>query len=301
MFGYFCSGMTVSVGVFLSQTSDYSYDLYFAAFMILITTAFSWSYLPIKNSMLISVFFTATYVIIKVFSHQDIEGIRFITLVSHVFFLISVGVIGAIAQYIRDNLIYKNLKLQESLKIVAIAKTKEAKKQEALANLDALTGIPNRRYITECLQKALVEAEQSHSLLTLVFIDLNGFKQINDTYGHDSGDKVLKITAQRLSQAIRKEDYLARLGGDEFLIGFKTNRFSARFINSFSDKLRKNIAAPIAFNGQKLQTATSIGIANYPADGETIEELIIIADKHMYIDKLEGKRAQALVFNRTIA
>lgn len=290
-FGYYCCGITISIGAYVSQAGDYSFDLYFTALIILVITAFSWSYLPIKYSVLMSAVFITTYVVIKLFFHQDIEGNRAFILISHVFYLFSVGLIAAIAQYIRDNLIYKNLKLQQSLHNIAEEQSQEAKKQEQLANLDALTGIPNQRYITECLRKALIEAEQNQTLLTLVYIDLNGLKQINDTYGHDSGDKVLEITSKRLSQTIREEDYLARLGGDEFLIGFKTNQFSAEFINRLCNKIRINITAPIAFNGHKLQLGTSIGVANYPADGADIETLIKVADKQTIKTKQSSEYA----------
>lgn len=301
MFNYFCTGITISIGVLISQPGEYIYDIYFAGIMILIITTFSWTYLPVKHSILISVVFSAIYVMIKVFVHKDIEGSRFLTLMSHLFFLAGAGIIALIAQYIRDNLIYKNLKLQKRLKAIAASKTKEAEIQAKLANMDELTGIPNRRYIRDCLRKALIEVEQSQNLLTLLFIDLNGFKRINDTYGHDSGDKVLEITAQRLQHTIREGDYLARLGGDEFLIGFKTNQFSAKLVGTLCSKLRKNIAAPIAFNGHKLQVGTSIGIASYPKDGKNFEELIKVADRHMYLDKEECKRMKTTASNQTSA
>ncbi|WP_299880264.1 GGDEF domain-containing protein [uncultured Cocleimonas sp.] len=294
MIGYFACGTTISVGVYVSQMGDYSYDLYFAALIILVATSFSWSYLPIKSSVFISAFFILTYICMRVFAHKDIEGVRLLTLMSHVFYLVSSAVIAATAQYIRDNLIYKNIRLQNSLIQEAEEQTKEAEKQEILANLDTLTGIPNRRYITECLQKALEEAEHTNTLLVLIFMDLNGFKAINDTYGHDSGDRVLEVTAKRLRHTIREGDYLARIGGDEFLIGFKTNRFSAKFIDSLCAKLKKNILAPIVFNHSKLQVGVSIGCASYPGDGKTIEELIKASDQHMYLDKQESRRSKIM-------
>ncbi len=289
LFGYFCSGFTICAGVYLSQPGEYSHDLYFAAFMIFAMTAFSWSYLPLNQSLFLCIFFISLYTLIRVSVHKDIEGTRLLITVAHVFFLISVVVVAAIAQYIRDNLIYKNIRLQQKLKIIVDEKTQEAKRQAKLANMDMLTGIPNRRYITECLRKALVKAEKYHTNLTLVFIDLNGFKLINDNYGHDYGDKVLEITAKRLSNVIRKEDYLARLGGDEFLIGFASKTYSSEYVNTLCRKLRKTISKTILFEGVRLKVTTSVGVASYPADGDSIEELVKIADKHMYIDKTDIK------------
>ncbi|MEB8431926.1 GGDEF domain-containing protein [Cocleimonas sp. KMM 6892] len=294
MAGYFACGIAISIGVYVSQAGEYSYDLYFAALIILVATSFSWSYLPIKVSIFISALFIITYICMRVFAHKDIEGARLLTLMSQVFYLLSIGVVAATAQYIRDTLIYKNIRLQKNLIKEAEEQTKEAEKQEMLANLDALTGIPNRRYITECLELALKDAQHTNTLLVLIFLDLNGFKEINDTYGHDSGDRVLEVTAKRLKHTIREDDYLARIGGDEFLIGFKTDQFSAKFIDSLCAKLKKNISDPIAFNKHKLKVGVSIGCASYPGDGETIDELIKISDKHMYLDKQEGRRSKTM-------
>ena len=289
LFGYYASGITVCVGIYLSKSGEYSYNLYFAALLVLIITSCSWSYLPIKQSILMNLTFISAYVLIKIFMHQDTEGTELLIVISHLFYLVSVMVIASTAQYIRDSLIYRNLKLQEDLKSIVGEKTKEAKKQKRLANMDAQTGIPNRRYITKKLQKLITEIERTESQLTLIFIDLNGFKGINDNYGHDSGDKVLEVTAKRLQQTIRDSDYLARLGGDEFLLGFKTEKNSATFIKEVSDNIKTIVAAPIAFNGSILKVGLSLGYAHYPADGKSIEELIKVADADMYTDKRNSK------------
>lgn len=297
IFGYLYSGFTICIAIYISQENDYSYNLYFAALLVLMFTSFTWSYLPFKYTLSMSACFIFAYGFIKVFFHKhtitDFDSVQFLILISHIFYLCSVVFVASIAQFVKENLIYKNIKLQEELEVIVKAKTKEARKHAKLANIDALTGIPNRRYITENLNRALSEAERANTQLTLVFIDLNGFKTINDTYGHDSGDKVLEITSKRLLQTIRKEDYLARLGGDEFLIGMKTNCFSDQFIKILCKKLIANISAPIAFNGHKLQVGTSIGIARYPKDGKSIEALIKVADKRMYVDKQLCKKGKS--------
>lgn len=289
MYGYYCSGIVICIAIYLSKAGEYSYDFYFVALIVLIITSFSWSYLPIRQSIIMSLVFIVAYAFIKVNVHKDYEGVRFLTLLSQIFYLASVGVIAAIAQAIRDSLIYKNIQLQQDLTLIAEEKTSEARKQKKLANMDALTGIPNRRYITEKLRKAIIEVERTHTQLTLIFIDLNGFKSINDDYGHDSGDKVLEVTAKRLQQTIRESDYVARLGGDEFLLGYKTIYKSTKSIKDLSKNLKEKISAPIAFNGNLLQVGVSIGYANYPRDGKNVEELIKAADANMYKDKKNGK------------
>jgi len=168
--------------------------------------------------------------------------------------------------------------------------------------MDALTGIPNRRYITKKLKRAITELERVQGTLTLVFIDLDGFKSINDNYGHDSGDKVLEVTAKRLQQNIRRSDYLARLGGDEFLLGFKTSSLSSSFLRDLNDNIKNTVAAPIAFNGNLLKVGVSLGYANYPQDGKSVDALIKAADADMYIDKQKSKSSKSTVFSKaTIA
>lgn len=297
LFGYYCSGITIAIGVYLSKPEEYSYNIYYAAIIILIITSFSWSYLPLKQSAFMSAFFIITYILMKIFTHKDTEGTEFLTFLSHIFFLVSVCVIAAIAQYIRDSLIYRNIQLQEDFKQIANEQTLEAKKQKKLANMDALTGVPNRRFITKKLKRAITELERVQGNLTLVFIDLDGFKSINDNYGHDSGDKVLEVTAKRLKQIIRGSDYLARLGGDEFLLGFKTSNLSSSFLSDLSENIKSVVAAPIAFNGNLLKVGVSLGYANYPQDGITVDALIKAADADMYIDKQKSKSSQRLVMS----
>ena len=147
----------------------------------------------------------------------------------------------------------------------------------------------NRRFITQKLKETINEIERTDKELMLMFIDLNGFKAINDNYGHDSGDKVLEVTAKRLQQSIRKHDYLARLGGDEFLLGFKTSKESSSFLKDLNKNIKTIISAPIAFQGHILNVGVSVGYANYPSDGKTIEELIKVADESMYRDKQKSK------------
>ncbi len=284
---YYTCGVSISIAVYLQQADFYSYNSYFATFLVLFATLFSWSYIPLKQSILMSLVFVLIYSMIKLFVHKSTQGTEFFTLVSHLFYLSSSIIILSISQGIRDSLIFSNLYLQKDLKDLVHKKTAEAQKNKELANIDELTGIPNLRAIKQKLNKALNKEEATE--LTLVFIDLNGFKTINDTYGHDSGDSVLKTTAERLKEIIRKNDYLARIGGDEFLLIFQASNEGDKFINGLSNDIKTIVAAPIAYHGNILRVGVSVGYANYPEDGKTIEELIKIADKAMYEDKQLNK------------
>lgn len=295
LFAYYVCGITIAIGTYLSQPNDYSYNLYFAAYIVLFMTCFSWSYLPIKHSVFMSVVFISVYACIKFFVHKFTQGTEFLTFLSHLFYLISVVVIAAIGQGIRDSLIFRNLALQEDLKLVVDKKTEEAKKHKKLANIDELTGIPNRRAICNKIEKIIAEGEQKDTKLILVFIDLNGFKSINDHYGHDSGDTVLQTTAYRLQQIIRENDHVARLGGDEFLLVCNSPIDSKTFIEDLDDNIKTMVAAPNAYHGKILRVGVSVGYSSYPDDGETIEALINAADADMYIDKQKSKSKTKLV------
>ncbi|WP_299880261.1 GGDEF domain-containing protein [uncultured Cocleimonas sp.] len=290
MSGYVVSGIAICFAIFIARDGDYSHGMYFAALMVLVYNSFTWSYLPTHFSVILGAMLLVSYAIIKIYVHQDATGSHFLLFIGQVFYLMSLITVAATSKIIRDNLISKNMLLQDKLTKIARVKTLEAERHAKLANLDALTGLPNRRSMTKRMRQALEEAKQSNTKLTLIFIDLNGFKKVNDHYGHDSGDKVLEITAKRLLQTIRKEDYVARLGGDEFLIGLKTNCFTDQFIKTLCKKIRINVSAHIAYNGCKLHVGTSIGIASYPEDGDNIEELVKVADRRMYIDKQQCKK-----------
>jgi len=156
-----------------------------------------------------------------------------------------------------------------------------------LASHDYLTGIPNRMLFVELALATLGRARRDDSLYALLFMDLNGFKQINDTLGHATGDLLLKAVAQRLRSSLREYDLVARLGGDEFVVLLSDIQYQSQ-VAEIADKLLKLIGSPyLHLGGHDLVTSLSIGIALFPSDGENIDELLSKADSAMY----EAKRA----------
>jgi diguanylate cyclase (GGDEF)-like protein len=150
-----------------------------------------------------------------------------------------------------------------------------------LANHDQLTGLFVWRMGNDILKIAIEHARRRKLHVAILFLDLDGFKLINDTYGHDAGDEVLKESALRIKKTIRLEDAAIRLGGDEFVVilGELTD---SKHANMISAKITEALSAPILYNGTELYVGASTGIAIYPENGEDIPTLLRSADTAMY-------------------
>ena len=165
-----------------------------------------------------------------------------------------------------------------------------SKMLEALALNDPLTGLANRRLLADRMSVALVHARRNKSAMAVVYMDLDGFKQINDTLGHGAGDVLLKMVAGRLVEAVREEDTVARLGGDEFIIALwhvSGNDDAARV----ALKVIESLSQPYCIEGHNVNMTTSAGVGIYPAHGKDADTLIKSADLALYEAKRAGKNA----------
>jgi len=164
----------------------------------------------------------------------------------------------------------------------------EAEHLNHLAHYDQLTQIPNRYLLLDRIAHLIEQAERKDNEFALLYIDLDNFKQINDTKGHVFGDRILKEVANCLKQSIRNADTVARIGGDEFVIlleDITDNNDISMIAKVLVDELHK----PFTINQQDYGISGSIGIATYPTDGRTTDELLAAADKAMYKAKETGK------------
>jgi diguanylate cyclase len=160
-------------------------------------------------------------------------------------------------------------------------------KLKQMAYYDDLTDLPNRKTLERHLKKTLARSKRHNHHLGIMFIDLDGFKKVNDTLGHDAGDSLLKEVAYRLTDNVREEDLIARLGGDEFIIVIEeTNK---QEIERIAERLLEAVSNPYAINEEEANVSPSIGISMFPDDGEDHETLIQNADKAMYYAKNNGK------------
>jgi len=167
----------------------------------------------------------------------------------------------------------------------------QAKEEETRRSTfqDALTGLPNRVLFEEHLTQGLIQAKRHGWGLAVLFIDIDNFKSINDSHGHDMGDKVLLTVANRLQSYVREEDTVSRWGGDEFMCLLLEVRQDAD-VTRLAEKMVNRIAEACEFNGIVLSIRASIGIAIYPADGETADILFKNADTAMFKAKGTEKR-----------
>lgn len=160
--------------------------------------------------------------------------------------------------------------------------------EHRLAYYDPLTALPNRRLFYDRLHQAITQAKRDRQSLAMLFMDLDGFKRINDSMGHSTGDLLLQEAARRLKSCIREGDTLARLGGDEFIV--IVNAVSKLYdAVKVAKKIIKTMAKPFVLNGYEFVVTTSIGISLYPSDGQDSEALLKNADIAMYRAKASGK------------
>ncbi len=165
---------------------------------------------------------------------------------------------------------------------------KAEEKIQYLATHDSLTGLPNRSMFTQLLDHAILSAKRNKSSLAVLFVDLDRFKTINDTKGHDAGDELLKTIATRYSNALRASDVVSRQGGDEFVILIEDVRKSSD-LKRIASKILSSTYEPIVLFGDECRVTASIGISLFPKDGEDSQILMKSADVAMYCAKEEGK------------
>ncbi len=182
--------------------------------------------------------------------------------------------------------------------LVSIYRLEEMTQELNRAQHDELTGLPTRGLLYDRLDQAILHAERHRSLLAVLFIDLDGFKNINDSLGHDAGDELLRMLAQRLKESVRAEDTVARHGGDEFVLALG-ELHNASDVEPIVRKLLARIAALQIGNDLARMLTASIGVAFYPTDGRNGADLISRADAAMYRAKQRGKNTYELSSSAT--
>jgi len=162
------------------------------------------------------------------------------------------------------------------------------RKLTEMAHFDKLTQLPNRAYFYIELEQEIRRAKRFKEKLSIMFIDLDGFKKVNDAYGHNVGDELLIRVARRLEKSVRSVDVVGRIGGDEFTILLTGIKKSINY-EGFAQKMIEELNKDFVINHNVINVGASIGVANYPEHGEDLETLINNADNAMYRAKKGGK------------
>ena len=180
-----------------------------------------------------------------------------------------------------------------------VQRNQAERRSQYLAYYDELTGLPNRRLFLEQLDAAIDQNKRLNRTVALLFLDLDRFKEVNDTLGHAVGDDLLLQFTTRVKDCLREDDTLARLGGDEFIVLLpEMERLSDVF--AVADRLIEANKRPYQINGNQINVGSSIGISLYPEDGTTVQELINGADIAMYRAKREGRNRYKLFAPHTV-
>jgi diguanylate cyclase (GGDEF)-like protein/PAS domain S-box-containing protein len=177
---------------------------------------------------------------------------------------------------------------QEDLRFAALQLQHDARRLEFLAHHDPLTGLPNRAMFAERAREAVAHARRHDKTAALLFLDLDNFKQINDSLGHEVGDRLLELIAARLRAAVRGDDFVARIGGDEFCVLLQ-DIAEPREAAAVAQKLVHELGKPYRVGEHQLLSGASIGVACVPHDGEDIATLLRLADAAMYRAKDRGR------------
>jgi diguanylate cyclase (GGDEF)-like protein len=184
--------------------------------------------------------------------------------------------------------------MSKSLKLNKLKLEQAYKNIEKLAFYDPLTGVANRCMLLKSLELEINRHKKTNNQLAVLFLDLDGFKQVNDDFGHDAGDIILTEVVKRFNGCIRQNDMLARFGGDEFIVLLP--RVSSLEAASISEKLLKVIQQPFLINNNKVRITTSVGITFYKNESDTAEALIKQADVSMYQAKKLGKNKYQIYY-----
>jgi len=240
----------------------------------------------------------ASVLIVAAFTFSSIEPFNILTLSNRILALIAIWVTAALlvmARSAESALLESNDKLETLVR----DRTRELEQEIAerrqaeaiithMANHDSLTGLPIRPLFMDRLSQALATARRSGRDVAVLFVDLDGFKSVNDSFGHEAGDRLLKEAARRLLACVRETDTVARHGGDEFTVVL-TDVADSNAVTTVARKMIEALAQPFKLQNDEARIGASVGIALSSANGDNPEVLLERADAAMYVAKEDGK------------
>jgi diguanylate cyclase (GGDEF)-like protein len=289
---YLIWGLGIVVMVSLAKRSDLAWGSYYCGLM-LVCSALPLSYLGVRPTLAAGIACVGAYVFVAVSIQEMLTTSNWPLLLMNCYFLASATVIGIMAATIRNRFSREAYLLRQALHRDVEA-TKEAKRQsDYIAEHDTLTEMPNRIFFLRHLEDVIGRAKVAGTTVTILFIDLDGFKPINDRYGHRVGDMVLRVVAHRIRACVRVVDLVARFGGDEFVVAVEFDQQHMSSVERLRANLSRSIASLIGLDANEVSVTASIGLAMYPFDAGNATELINVADQRMYEVKRKSKTASS--------
>jgi diguanylate cyclase (GGDEF)-like protein len=285
-------GAGVEVIIAASVPGEASWTHYYAGLTLVTTALYTWTYVTPLAAGTLGASFTICYIAIATGLqglHLRPENSAFVAIL---FFLVSTNLIGMLSMLAREKFSRQAFLLKHMLRKDLEDAGNEQRQSQHLSEHDYLTGMPNRLRFERRVQELFANATLSGNSVGLLFIDLDGFKPINDRYGHAAGDAVLVDVAKKMMGMIRGDDLVARLGGDEFVLAIPLAKNNVDRLHSLRVALSMRIGQPLYWEGKKLRVTASMGAACFPADGSSVADVLAHADHAMYLDKQRaGQRA----------
>ncbi len=291
---YIVWGFGIEGMIFLSQPEDLARNAYYAGLILVSMALYTWTYLRPMSAAMIGVLLAAAYVYIAIGIQGMLEQGQWPVLLANCYFLAAANIIGLFALNSRERFSRQAYLLKHALQR-NLELTDEAKRQsDYLAEHDLLTGIPNRVRFMRRVNEMIEHVEDAGERVAIIFIDLDGFKPINDTHGHAIGDLVLTVVSERLRSCIRPSDAIGRLGGDEFAVGLELSSQHLGSVDRVAKTIADSVSAPISVEGKTLRVTASIGAALFPIHASDADALLSAADKQMYEAKRSGKASASI-------
>jgi diguanylate cyclase (GGDEF)-like protein len=271
----------------LASESDVARDLYYGGLVLVIVGFHTWFYLPLLRMAVISAAIVGGYVVIVIALHDGMRNLP--RLAWTVLLLVSAAGICLANQARRYGYLLENFQMREALARDYADTELERRRSEHRANHDVLTGLPNRHSFSAATRSLIGSARSGRTSLAIMFVDLDGFKPINDHHGHAIGDEALRVLAQRIRRCLKASDIVARLGGDEFAVTCPLSSSAELHARTLAAKILSVVSLPLEIHRLRLSVSASVGVALYPSHGDDLEALLQRADECMYQAKREGK------------
>ena len=288
--GMFLSlGLGIEAMVYLAGPDDLAKHFYYTGLILVVMALYAWSFMKIWQSAATGFTLVALYVLIALRVHNMGNPQEWPVLLTNCFFFVSANIIGIYSNAMRGRYLRESFLLRQTL-ITDLQRTEEEKTESAFwSEHDFLTGLPNRKYLMPRLGRAIAKAAGDGTRLALLFIDLDGFKAINDQMGHATGDAVLRVVGKRLASCVREHDLVARIGGDEFIVVLTIDASHDQAVLRVARSIIASIESPISDPDIGRVLSGSIGISVFPTHAANADALLTAADHQLYAAKRQGQ------------